>query len=162
MILPEMKCPSSAGQKFITISPTRLLKFSSTESWPRVVIHFNVALSQRIRNIPNDRFGTIYTDDQEMTDIHNAIVNIIESLEMLEALRALVSPQPTIEDASIVTLYGITRRFVHHMTTLDPIHLYPSDFGTNTPGLDAKIVGYRTYSTFSSPSFFLLDNPLTC
>lgn len=157
-----MKCPSSAGQKFITISPTRLLKHNSGESWPRVVIHFNVALNQRIRNMPNDRFGNIYTDDQEMTDIHNAIVNIIESLDMLNALKALASPQPTIEDPTLVPLYGITRRFVHYMTTLDPLHLYPSDYGTSTPGLDSKIVGYRTYSSFSSPSFYLLDNPLSC
>jgi hypothetical protein len=58
--------------------------------------------------------------------------------------------------------YSVTKTFNHLSTLLDPIHLYPGDFLTDSPNNDDKIAGYKTYSEFQSPNFWPLTNPLAC
>lgn len=86
-----------------------------------------------------------------MHEIHTTIKAAIQTSVALLALKVYAKKE-----------FSITRQFSHIITQLDPIHLYPGDFLTASSRNDDKIAGYKTYSEFRSPSFWPLNNPLSC
>jgi hypothetical protein len=171
-ILPEGKVPASVGQRFLTIHAEQLVTTYQGE-WPARSLNFAISIIQRIRDIPNDRFGIIYTDPNGMAATHEAVTDAIVSLNMLDVIDELNSVDtPEGEPAT----YIISKNFRHTRTNLDPLHLYPSFFLTKpikgraspsevvseTDQLDDKIAGFRTVSYFASPIIRLADNPLSC
>jgi len=156
LVLPEGRVPASMGQRWITVSPTSVRTVTQDNFRPEVV-GFQVVLVQRIRDTPNDRFGIIYGDPAEMHDIHNSIKNLIQSLAMLRELEVYLNAK---ENSPRTVNYS--RQFNHLITILDPIHLYPGYFLSKPSSDSAKIAGFKTYSSFTSPRFYPIINPLGC
>jgi hypothetical protein len=159
-VLPEGRVPASAGQKSIIISPSAITTENTNLNYRAKVVGFRVHLIQRVRDIPPDRFGLIYTDPNETHEIHDVIVDAVQSLDMFRSLNTLIN---TTQDSSELQLrYSLVKTFIHRITILTPIHLYPGYFHSKSSEHDATLAGYKTYSSFTSPSFYLSSNPLSC
>ena len=150
-ILPEGKVPAIAGQRFITAHAESITTLNPIENWRKRQLRFNVTVIRRIRDIPADRFDLIYTKENELSNTHEILMTLIESLAMFTSLVNAFAAQN----------YSITGTFTHKYTQLNPIHLYPGFFNSSDESVD-KIAGYRTYSSFTSPVFRKNTNPLTC
>jgi len=143
------------------------------------VIVFGISLSQRVRDIPNDRFGEIdYLETLSMTETLEYIIPIIESEEFfgifktaLDAVKILPSNvvggyDPESPPAGLPARYQLTDSFRFLSMNLDPMHLYPSDFltrsGNDKEQLYDKIAGHRMTAVFESPDFQETYPPLQC
>ena len=167
-ILPEKKVPAIMGQRWLTIYPIMI-----TGTTPRLSIRkkrytFGVAVSQRIRDIPNDRFGEIaYMEALSMGEVLDDVQYLIESetfqstfktaLDAIKILPINTNPpyDPSTPPVGLPPRYQLSDTFIHLNTSLDPEHLYPSDFltrsGNDKEQLYDKIAGYRMSITFDSP-----------
>lgn len=159
-ILPEGNAPASMGERYILVSAYSDTTVRNDSDYRGTVINFRVNLIQRMRSTPNDRFGIIYTNNNEMHDTHETIKEAIQSLEMFMALDNLIDL--TEESNPLQKEFSIARTFVHLGTTLNPVHLYPGFFLTKPSEATDKIAGYMTYQTFQSPTFYPTINPLLC
>lgn len=169
--MPEGKVPATAGQMFVVLSPENFRTQNPHEHVHKDVINFEIAVVHRIRDVPNDRFGKIYLDDDEMADIHQAIKDEIVSFAMFQrllvwnALEKIGNSQvadPELDAAARPVKYSVIGEFTHHVTRLDPVHLWPNYFLAKTKNPDRKIAGYKTVSTFTSPTFIQNRNLLDC
>lgn len=153
VILPEAKIPANHGQRTLTIHP--IDKTGVTPEWTlrKKVINFGVSLSQRMRDIPNDRYDEVtYMEDMNMSAILEVIEDLIESEDMMEEFTAqLEADHPSDE-----SIYQLSDTFRYLNTNFDPKHLYPSDYLTRNSKNDKeqlydKIAGYRMTAMFESP-----------
>lgn len=149
-ILPDGNVPAIAGQTFITVSPQELITVNQKDFVKMRQLVFDVFIIERIRDLPYDRRGEIYVNSTALTEQHETIIGLIESFAMLQILITAFKPD-----------YSVTRNFSHRITSLNPIHLYSSFFGSKDTS-DDKIAGYKTYSRFSSPMLIQNVNPLNC
>ena len=136
VILPEARIPADSGQRTLTIHPDK--KTGVTPEWTlrKKVITFGVSLSQRIRDIPNDRFDE---------------VTYMESMNMTALADQLELDHPADEP-----IYQLSDSFRYLSTNFDPKHLYPSDYLTRNSKNDKeqlydKLAGYRMTALFESP-----------
>jgi hypothetical protein len=178
MILPEGRVAPSVGERAVVLSINRIVTINPDQFLRKKRVQFQIHVIHRIRSIPNDRFGCIYIDDNDLAHIHDAIVEQIESYTAYTSLKTLAASEkltdtfvttpgvPEGEEANRPERFSVTRTFIHHTTHLDPIHLYASYFlskSDQTPSRNSnRIAGYRTYSSFTSPVFTPNHNPLNC
>ena len=162
------------GQRWITVHGTTITGLTPRKSIRKRAITFGISLIQRVRDIPNDRFGEIaYLDDLSMTEALEETIPLIESesffqifrdaLDEIEIPSYAVSPGYT---GSLPPRYQLTDSFRFLTMNLDPQHLYPSDFhtrsGNDKEQLYDKIAGYRFTAVFESPEFQETYSPLQC
>lgn len=153
VILPEARIPADSGQRTLTIHPDK--KTGVTPEWTlrKKVITFGVSLSQRIRDIPNDRFDEVtYMESMNMSAILEVIEDIIESEDMMTAF----AEQLDIDHPADEPIYQLSDTFRYLSTNFDPKHLYPSDYLTRNSKNDKeqlydKLAGYRMTALFESP-----------
>lgn len=153
VILPEARIPADSGQRTLTIHPDK--KTGVTPEWTlrKKVITFGVSLSQRLRDIPNDRFEEVtYMESMNMSAILEVIEDIIESEDMMTAF----AEQLDIDHPSDESIYQLSDTFRYLTTNYDPQHLYPSDYLTRNNKNDKqqlydKIAGCRMTALFESP-----------
>jgi hypothetical protein len=156
--------PHSFGQRCLTIHLTQLHGLGQALSIRRRVITFGITLSQRIRDIPNDRYGDIaYMDTLSMASVLEDIIPLIESEDAFWELKAKAD-LILLPDESIKYMWENTFKFLD--MNLDPKHLYPSDFGTRSGNdkeqLYSKIAGYSMTAVFDSPVFQLVNSTIQC
>jgi hypothetical protein len=158
-ILPEGRPPAIAGEKYLVISPTAVVTNNPERNLRSKTVGFRLNLIQRTRATPEDRLGLIYEADAETHEIHEVITSAVESLDMFRVLITLIKQTETnIKQVR----YSISKTFTHRVTVLSPVHLYPGYFHGKSSEHDSKLAGYRTFSTFTSPSFTPSINPLSC
>jgi len=167
------------GQRWLTIHPTLMEGVTRRASIRKRRILFGISLSQRIRDIPNDKFGTIaYTETLSMVDALEELIPIIESntffnifkstLDLIPILPANTDPpyDPLIPPSGLPPRYQLSDSFVFVSMNLDPKHLYPSDFltrsGNDKEQLYDKLAGYQMTAVFESPEFQETYPPLQC
>lgn len=164
VILPEAKIPANHGQRTLTIHPDK--KTGVTPEWTlrKKVITFGVSLSQRIRDIPNDRFDEVtYLEEMNMSSVLEAIEHIIESEDMMDAFAA----QLEVDHPADESVYQLSDTFRYLDTNFDPKHLYPSDYLTRNSKNDKeqlydKIAGFRMTAKFESPEVQLTSPLYAC
>lgn len=164
VILPEGQAPPSMGERHLIISPESIQTIRTDSDYRGKIIYFKVHHIQRMRVTPNDRQGILYTESNEVHDAQETIEDVIQSLDMFNQLQQLIIDT---EAAALLAnfdqkKFSVARAFIHRMTTLNPIHLYPGWFNTRPSSEDSKIAGYRTYQSFQSPVFYPTTSPLTC
>lgn len=163
------------GQRWLTVHGTNVRGTTPRLSIRKKVIQFGISLSQRVRDIPNDRFGEIaYMEDLAMSGALEDLVPLIESEDFFQRFRAaldvikvlpihLVNPENT---AAGLPRYMLSDSFRYISTNLDPQHLYPSDFltrsGNDKEQLYDKVAGYRMTAVFESPEYQDTYSPLQC
>lgn len=87
-VLPEGKVPASTGQRWLTIHPTTLTGLTPKKSIRKRTITFGISISQRVRDIPNDRFGEIaYLETLSMSEALEYIIPSIESESFFQIFR---------------------------------------------------------------------------
>jgi len=164
VILPEGRVPHSFGQRCLTIHLTQLHGLTPKLAIRKKVITFGITLSQRIRDIPNDRFGEIaYMDTISMAAVLEDIIPLVESEDTFWALKTATD---TIKLPDDTPRYMWEDTFKFLDMNLDPKHLYPSDFGTRAGNdkeqLYAKLAGYSMTAVFDSPVFQLTNSSIQC
>lgn len=166
VVLPEGQAPPSMGERHLIISPESIQTIRTDSDYRGKIVYFKVYHIQRMRATPNDRQGILYLDAHELHDTQEVIEDTIQSMAMFNALNTLVvtTQETWIPDINEVNqkFFSIARTFVHRMTTLNPIHLYPGYFHTKPSAENSKIAGYKTYQSFQSPVFYPVSSPLTC
>jgi hypothetical protein len=160
VILPEGQAPPSMGERHLIISLESTQTVRTDSDYRGKMVLFKVHHIQCMRAIPNDRQGILYTNENEVNDAQETIEDAIQSIVMFNELQTLVETTQT-EDVK-QKKFSISRAFIHRMTTLNPIHLYPGWFHAKPSSEDSKIAGYRHYQSFQSPVFFPINSPLTC
>lgn len=167
------------GQRWLTIHPTMIEGVTRRASIRKHRILFGISLSQRIRDIPNDQFGTIaYTETLSMVDALEELIPVIESnaffdifkaaLDLIPILPINTSPpyDPFFDTTGLPPRYQLSDSFVFVSLNLDPKHLYPSDFltrsGNDKEQLYDKVAGYQMTAVFESPEFQETYPPLQC
>lgn len=159
-ILPEGKFPASWGQRSLAIHPKDYRGLTPRLSIRKKIITFQLTLVQRIRDIPNDNFEEIaYMDALSMSDILEATIPIVENETMFRLFQANLERESPGK-------YSLSDTFRFITMTLDPRHLYPSDFltrsGNDKEQLYDKVAGYSMTATFESPAFQLNDTGIQC
>ena len=92
-VLPEGKVPAIMGQRWLTVHGTKIEGLTPRKSIRKRMMLFGVSLSQRVRDIPNDRFGEIaYLESLSMTEALDEIISAVQGLNMDE-VRAEVAKQ---------------------------------------------------------------------
>lgn len=167
------------GQRWLTIHPTILEGVSRRLSIRKRRILFGISLSQRVRDIPNDRYGTIaYTEALSMITALEELIPFIESniffttfktaLDAIPILPSNTNPpyDPLSPPVGLPPRYQLTDSFVFVSMNLDPKHLYPSNFltrsGNDKEQLYDKLAGYQMTAVFESPEFQETYPPLQC
>jgi hypothetical protein len=150
------------GQRFLTIHPTTLTGTTQEKAIRRRVIDFGVTITQRIRDIPNDRFGELaYLEELSMSLVLEQVLTVIESefttQRFKDSLSEIVGP----------IQYTIASGFRFRSINLDPKHMYPSDFATRNNKDDKaqlydKISGYSMTAVFESPEYQAKLSPFQC
>lgn len=151
---PRHRVPVIIGQSGVTVNLTTAssryieqIKFTSYS--------FEVVYVRRIREIPNDEFESLWINDREIPDFHDAIASHIPSWSLLKITeRITANQQPCRFKAK-----GI---YQHNISQLAPTPLYGSYFGGTQSPPSNKISGFKTISTFRSPEFYELKNPQSC
>lgn len=164
-VLPEGRVPASAGQLFLSLSPTGLRRINVGDFSKKYRLNFRINLICRIRDIPNDEFGEVYLDKLNYTGILEQVQTYVESLDMLQYLieQATTELVPNyLETDSTRQRWSVSGQFIHYSTILEPIHLYPGFFLTKSAKNDSKIAGYKFYSSFASPILTDLYNTSSC
>lgn len=159
-ILTDDKPPPNMGEMFVTISIKRLETVGPLSNYRKEFVLFNVNLIQRVRDIPNDRTGTIHVDKNQAHEIHQSVIDAVQSLVMYNNLYTLIKSTQAADATQ--KMYNIALPFLHRYTMLDPIKLYPGYFYTKPSQPQDKLAGFRTYSVFRSPAFYPVINPLSC
>lgn len=163
------------GQRWLTIHGTNINGTTPKLSVRKKVILFGISLSQRVRDIPNDRFGEIvYMEDLSMAAALEELIPRIESEDFFQRFRTaldkvkvlpihLTNPENT---AAGVPRYMLSDSFRFISLNLDPQHLYPSDFltrsGNDKEQLYDKVAGYRMTLVFESAEYQETYPPLQC
>lgn len=167
------------GQRWLTVHATKLEGLTPRKSIRKKAILFGVSLSQRIRDIPNDRFGEIaYMEALSMSDALEEVIALIESntafVAFKTALQTIKIPpsntnppyDPELPPSDLPAKYNISDSFSFISLNLDPQHLYPSDFltrsGNDKEQLYDKLAGYRMTAVFDSPVVQLTYDPIQC
>ena len=76
------------GQRWLTIHGTNINGTTPKLSVRKKVILFGISLSQRVRDIPNDRFGEIvYMEDLSMAAALEELIPRIESEDFFQRFR---------------------------------------------------------------------------
>lgn len=167
------------GQRWVTIHPVTYTGTTPLKSIRKRTISFGISISQRVRDIPNDRFGEIaYMESLAMASVLEDLIPVIESNTALtlfaNALKQIkISPSqtdpaydPENPPSSLPSKYQTSGSFIFHSMNLDPKHLYPSDFltraGNDKEQLYDKIAGYQFTAMFDSPPFEETYPPLQC
>lgn len=163
------------GQRWLTVHGTKIEGLTSRKSIRKRMMLFGVSLSQRVRDIPNDRFGEIaYLEALSMTEALDEVIPLIESEAMMQlfqtALNTIKIPIANADDnydiSSLPPRYYLSDSFRFLSMNLDPQHLYPSDFltrsGNDKEQLYDKVAGYRMTVVFESPEWQEAYPPLQC
>lgn len=167
------------GQRWLTVHAKDILGTSPSLSIRKRAITFGVSISQRVRDTPNDRFGTIaYTDTYSMSEVIDYLIPTIESatfhavfkaaLDNIPILPANTTPPYTLDSIplGLPPRFMLSDTFIFRSANLDPIHLYPSDFltrsGNDKEQLYDKVAGYRMTAIFDSPEIQETYPPLQC
>jgi len=163
------------GQRWLTIHGTNINGTTPKLSVRKRVILFGVSLSQRVRDIPNDRLGEIaYIEELAMTGVLEDVIPLIESEDFFQRFRAAldvlkVLPVHLTDPANTgagLPRYMLSDSFRFVSVNLDPQHLYPSDFltrsGNDKEQLYDKIAGYRMTAVFESPEYQETYPPMQC
>ena len=138
--------PATVGQRGLTVH-IQVVTSSYKELIRYDTIQFKIDHNQRTREIPSDRLDELFFDEDAIEETHEALSQLICNQDMVPYLAN--------------DIYGTIGPFKHITTLLDPIPLYGRYFNMSDP-TNTKIAGYKTYSTFLSPRFYVFDNPLTC
>jgi len=169
-ILYEHKIPATAGARWITISLNREDATSINRLTRRRRIEFDISLSQRVRDIPNDRMDEIlYMESLSMVDAMEPLIARIESETFFGKFKTLlgripilpqnVNPpyEPDNPPLGLPPRYQLSDSFQFLTMNLDPRHLYPSDFltraGNDKEQLYDKVAGLQITLTFNSPEY---------
>lgn len=157
------------GQRWLTVHGTDVRGTTPRKSIRKRVITFGVSLSQRVRDIPNDRFGEIaYLETLSMTEALDEIVPLIESERFMSVFQEKLDTIriPAFVDPNAPPRYQLSDSFRFLSYPLDPQHLYPSDFltrsGNDKEQLYTKVAGYRMTAVFESPEIQETYPPYQC
>ena len=150
------------GQRFVTIHPTTLTGTTSEKAIRRNVIDFGITITQRVRDVPNDRFGELaYLEELSMSFVLEQTIPLIESEYTTQLFKTSLS-----EIVGPIQ-YTIATDFKFRSINLDPKHMYPSDFATRNNRDDkaqlyAKVAGYSMTAVFESPQIQAKLSPIQC
>lgn len=173
-VIPEGRVPPSAGQRWLTVHGTTMTGLTPRKAIRKRAITFGISLTQRVRDIPNDRFGEIaYLEALSMTEALDEVIPLIESEDFFqvfkESLDEIKIPSSLVASDNTATIpprYQLTDSFRFLTMNLDPQHLYPSDFhtrsGNDKEQLYDKIAGFRLTAVFESPEFQETYSPIQC
>jgi len=169
------------GQRWLTVYATSVMGTSPGQSIRKRRITFGISISQRVRDIPNDRFGSIaYTERYSMSEVIDYLIPTIESNSFHAVFKAALdtipippyntyppyNPELPILPAGLPPRYQLIDTFIFRSGSLDPEHLYPSDFltrsGNDKEQLYDKVAGYKMSVVFDSPEYQETYPPLQC
>lgn len=159
-ILPEGRCPPTIGERALIISPSSITTVNTETDYRAKRVYFRVNFIRRIRAIPSDKRGRSYNKEEEAHEILTVIEDAIQSRNMFQDLVTAIKKQEDIDSKQVK--YSVSKTFTHRTTIYDPIHLYPGFFTSEPSDADASIAGHKFYVTFTSPNFYLVQNPLQC
>ncbi len=167
------------GQRHMTISLEKDMGTTPRLQIRKRRIEFSISLSQRVRDIPNDRFDTIaYMENYSMVDALEPLIARVESESFFQKFKVLLDRVPILPinttppydlnnpPLGLPPRYQLTDTFQFLSFNLDPKHLYPSDFltraGNDKEQLYDKIAGYQMTLVFNSPEYQETYSPLQC